>query len=62
MDSDLLARFIVSAVVILFATERLEYHDTLAFVFRGSRAWEALRLIAVTATLVMCVDLIVAGG
>lgn len=59
MDSDLLARFILASVVILFATEKLEYHDTLAFAFKGSRAWGALRYTAVVATLVMCVDLVV---
>jgi hypothetical protein len=62
MDSELLARFIIAAVVVLFAAERLEYHDTLAFVFRTSRAWEALRMTAIAATLVMCVDLVVTGG
>lgn len=61
MDSDLLARFILGAVVILFASDRLADHDTLVFVFKCSRAWYGLRLAAITATLVMCCDLVLTG-
>lgn len=61
MDSDLLARFVIGAVVVLFATNRLEYHDTLAFAFKGSGAWDVLRYAAIMATLVVCVDLVIRG-